>query len=82
MIPEGEYLGMDDTNGVGGPTATTAELEELSIVSENDPNLGLTAHGDVPADDWAADTGPDRNPDRGVATDNLTDDRSTLAPDK
>jgi hypothetical protein len=73
---------MDDTNGVGNSTASTSNLEELTIVSADDPNLGLTAHGDVPPDDWAADSGPSRNPDRGVATDDLADDRSTLAPER
>jgi hypothetical protein len=73
---------MDETDGIGNSTADTNSLEELTIVSADDPNLGLTAHGDVPADDWAADVGPGRNPDRGVATDDLADDRSTLAPDK
>jgi hypothetical protein len=28
-----------------------------------DGRLGLTDIGDVPPDDWAADTGPTKNPD-------------------
>lgn len=82
LTPDVEYLGMDDTDGVGNSTAGTADLEDLTIVSADDPNLGLTAHGDVPADDWAADVGPTRTSDRGVASDDLADDRSTLAPDR
>jgi hypothetical protein len=58
------------------------DLGDLTVVSEDDPSLGLTAHGDVPAHDWAADTGPSRNPDRALATNDLTDRGSTLRPDR
>jgi hypothetical protein len=37
-------------------------LDDLSVVNANDPRLGLTNRGDKPAEDWAADTGPTRNP--------------------
>ena len=77
---EDHYGGIDEVAGVLGDSANS--LEDLTIVSADDPNLGLTNYGDVPADDWAADTGPTRNPDRGLSTDRQTDRRSTLAPDK
>lgn len=37
-------------------------IDDLTILDAEDPTLGLTNIGDVPADDWAADTGPDRAP--------------------
>jgi hypothetical protein len=33
-------------------------LDELTVKDADDPDLGLTDIGDVPPDDWAADTGP------------------------
>lgn len=33
-------------------------LEELNVRDAHDPSLGMTNIGDVPPDDWAADTGP------------------------
>ena len=39
-----------------------ASRDDLTVVNANDPRLGLTNHGDKPAEDWAADTGPTRNP--------------------
>ncbi|MDX2150974.1 MAG: hypothetical protein SFV54_09580 [Bryobacteraceae bacterium] len=33
-------------------------IDDLTILDATDPALGLTNIGDVPADDWAADTGP------------------------
>ena len=37
------------------------ELDGMEIVEATDGRLGLTDIGDVPADDWAADTGPTRS---------------------
>lgn len=37
------------------------DLEGLSIHGASDPDLGLTDIGDIPPDDWAADTGPTRS---------------------
>jgi hypothetical protein len=34
------------------------DLDELTVKDASDPTLGLTDIGDVPPDDWAADTGP------------------------
>jgi len=56
-------------------------LDELTIVRADDPNLGLTNYGDKGPDDWAADVGPGREPDRNLTVDAMDDDRSTLAPD-
>jgi hypothetical protein len=35
-----------------------AELDELTVLDADDPELGLTNIGETPPDDWAADTGP------------------------
>ena len=37
--------------------ATPEDLEDLTVVDEDDPSLGLTDIGSVPADDLAANTG-------------------------
>jgi len=37
-------------------------LDDLNVTTANDPRLGLTNRGDKPAQDWAANTGPTRNP--------------------
>ncbi len=34
------------------------DLDDLTVMDASDPALGLTNIGDIPADDWAADTGP------------------------
>lgn len=34
------------------------DLDDLTVMDADDPALGLTNIGDVPPDDWAADTGP------------------------
>jgi hypothetical protein len=38
-----------------------SDLEDLTVMDADDPDLGLTDIGDVPAEDWAADTGPTRS---------------------
>ncbi len=38
-------------------------FDGLEIMEADDGRLGLTNIGEVPADDWAADTGETRNPD-------------------
>jgi len=43
-------------------SAGDTELDDLTIKTADDPTLGLTNIGGVPADDWAADTGPDHGP--------------------
>jgi hypothetical protein len=39
-----------------GPT--DGALDDLTVLDADDPSLGLTDIGDVPPEDWAADTGP------------------------
>jgi hypothetical protein len=39
------------------------DLEDLTVREATDPELGLTGIGNVPAQDWAAGTGPDRSPE-------------------
>ncbi len=36
-------------------------LDDLTVKDASDPDLGLTGIGSVPADDWAADTGPSKS---------------------
>ena len=74
------YLGLDQMDGIANEGA--GGLEDLTIVSADDPSLGLTNVGDVGPDDWAADVGPTRIPDRGVASTDLNDTESTLGPDR
>lgn len=68
----GEFVELDQAEDIG----------DLTIVNEDDPSLGLTGTSDVPADDWAADVGPSRTPDRGVVSDDIADLSGTLAPNK
>jgi hypothetical protein len=59
-----DSLGADDTSiDDSGPAALEgdADIEDLTVLSADDPSLGLTNYGEVPADDWAADTGPTRS---------------------
>jgi len=55
-------------------------MDDLTILEADDPSLGLTNIDDVPADDWAADTGPTKVPRRGegLTTQYQTDRSSTL----
>ena len=52
-----EGPGASELDGTPLDTGDT-ELDELTVLDAEDPDLGLTNIGDVPADDWAADTGP------------------------
>lgn len=51
------------TSGPFDPDAERHDEDELEIVPADDRSLGLTNTADVPPDDWAADTGPTKNPD-------------------
>ena len=42
---------------------TVQDLQGLTIHDAEDPELGLTNIGEVPAQDWAADTGETKNRD-------------------
>lgn len=50
--PRNRNVGIGDNEGIG----------DLNVTTANDPRLGLTNRGKKPAEDWAADTGPTRNP--------------------
>ena len=41
------------------------DLEDLTIHEATDPELGLTDVGEIPAQDWAADSGPTRSGEGG-----------------
>jgi hypothetical protein len=85
-----DSLGADDSiigvNGTAGTEEQTIgeDLADLSIMNAEDPGLGITNVGDRGPDDWAADTGPTRTNEggTGVATADLSDDGSTLGPDR
>jgi len=70
---EAEVLGSAGYSGEG--------IEDLTVMDADDPSLGLTDIGDIPPDDWAADTGPSRNPAelRGVSTKKPGDRASSLS---
>lgn len=74
LSPGGAHASIDPT-AIGGKSSispvpvggfdTESELEQfdgMEIMSIDDGRLGLTDVGDIPADDWAADTGPDKAP--------------------
>lgn len=81
MGPAGANMGLSEVSGIEDE-GTGGGIDDLTIVSEDDPSLGLTDHGETGPDDWAANVGPTRLPDRGIVSDKLGDDRSTLALDK
>lgn len=58
------------TTSISHPSSEPFDIEEelrdldgIEIVQPSDGRLGLTNVGDVPAEDWAADTGPTRTPE-------------------
>jgi hypothetical protein len=69
----GEFQPTFDSTSLGGESSIAippggSDMEEelrdmdgFEIVEATDGRLGLTDIGDVPADDWAADTGPTRS---------------------
>ena len=60
------------------PEAGRDDLDDLSVHGASDPDLGLTDVGDVPPDDWAANTGPTRSNEEsshGVDTRLVDDDK-------
>ncbi len=91
--PAGMPTGDPSAGGLGSRTAATPtdaqqvvyatrDNDDLHVTSSKDPRLGLTNRGQKPAEDWAANTGPARNPDRGVETTDIADDSSTLSRPK
>jgi hypothetical protein len=58
------------TSSIRHPASGRSSIEEelrdydgIEVMEPNDGRLGLTNLGDVPADDWAADTGETKTPD-------------------
>lgn len=78
--PGRPYMGLDEVEGISDDGG--GGIDDLTIVSADDPRLGLTNYGDKGPEDWAADVGPSRVPDRGIASDSQSDEGSTLAPDE
>ena len=64
MGPSKPYLANDEVEGIGNDQS--GGIDDLSVLSAEDPSLGLTNYADKGPDDWAADTGPTRNPGTGV----------------
>ncbi len=54
---------LDDTGVYPPDGQSEAGLDDLNVLKASDPRLGLTNRGQIPAMDWAADTGPTRNPE-------------------
>lgn len=89
-FPTGNASGLGGgagTSGAGGAAGSEdlltfgdSAIDDLTIMDADDPSLGLTNIGDVPAEDWAADTGPTRSAegDVYVSTGSLDDDSATL----
>jgi len=58
------------TSSIRHPTSGRSSIEEelkdydgMEVMEPGDGRLGLTNFNDVPADDWAADTGETKTPD-------------------
>ncbi len=64
------------------PEGNEEQVGDLSLSKSSDRSLGLTNRGHKQPQDWAANDGPSRNPERGIKSDSTTDDQSTLAPKK
>jgi hypothetical protein len=47
-----------------GASSNSSEVDDLQIKTADDSTLGLTNRGKKGPQDWAANTGPTRNPDR------------------
>jgi hypothetical protein len=77
-----DYSGDDEVAEAVNETGSTDSggIDDLTIMNEDDPNLGLTDIGEIGPDDWAADTGPTATPEAegNAATNRLNDRSSTL----
>jgi hypothetical protein len=62
----------------------TGGLDDLTVHDASDPELGLTNIGEVPAEDWAANTGPSRTEEAASSgtTEYLATEESTLSRPK
>jgi len=70
--------------GTGDLELQSGTLDELSVHDASDPELGLTNIGEVPAEDWAANTGPSRTEESSSSgtTEDLAREESTLSRPK
>ena len=80
MGPGRPYLSLDEAEGA--VNSGTGGIDDLNIVSADDPRLGLTDYGNVGPDDWAANTGPTRTPEEALPTNSLREESITPAPKK
>ena len=80
MAPPSDYVSEYDSETM--IEEGNEQMEGLSIVSADDPSLGLTNIGEKGPDDWAADTEQSHNPPGRLTTDHMTDRSSTLTPKK
>ncbi|MFL6416450.1 MAG: hypothetical protein ACJ74Y_12375 [Bryobacteraceae bacterium] len=64
LRPSRAYAGNDELEGIADEGS--GGIDSLNIVSADDPTLGLTDRDGNTPDDWAADTGPTRNPGSGI----------------
>jgi len=85
--PAGMPTADPSAGGLGGGSApleynqaNSGGIDDLHVTTADDPTLGLTDIGEVPPQDWAANSGPSRNPSRSVAAANIQDKGSTLRP--
>jgi hypothetical protein len=80
MGPGRPYLSLDEAEGA--VNQGTGGIDDLNIVSADDPSLGLTDYGNVGPDDWAANTGPTRSPEEALPTNTMRETRATPAKGK
>lgn len=66
----GDPTGLGANTSIRQPAGSDVDLDEqglgaddMEILPADNATLGLTNTDRVPADDWAADSGPTRNPD-------------------
>jgi hypothetical protein len=69
-------VGLDSEEAIAAESSQ--ELDDLNVMNAKDPRLGLTNRGKKRPEDWAADTGESRTPDRGIAGEGQADYGSTL----
>ena len=69
--PTGDPTSFGGTSSIRNPSIDSSSIEQeileddsFEIVDATDGRLGLTDIGNKPAEDWAADTGPTRTPER------------------
>ena len=68
--PTADPTSLGGTTSIGQPESHGFDAEEelrddygMDVVEGTDGRLGLTNIGDVPPDDWIADTGPTKSPE-------------------